>query len=150
MTVEHSAIANEYDLRRFVDAQQEVYDDAIRSIRARVLDPAWMAFVFPRFINCYHDSATSEFAIASLDEARAYLANPLLGGRLMGASLDALADAFPESPLNIDGLGRWFGETHFGLAAQVGFGAVEGFLFGTAITVAIRYANRLLRDIGAG
>jgi uncharacterized protein (DUF1810 family) len=87
--VEHSAIANEYDLRRFVDAQQEVYDDAIRSIRARVLDPAWMAFVFPRFINCYHDSATSEFAIASLDEARAYLANPLLGGRLR-ESLGAL------------------------------------------------------------
>jgi DNA-binding winged helix-turn-helix (wHTH) protein len=74
---------------------------------------------------------------------------PLLGGRLMGASLDSLADTFPASPLNIDGLGRWFGETHFGLTAQIGFGALEGFLFGTAITVAIRYANKLLREIEA-
>jgi uncharacterized protein (DUF1810 family) len=75
-------MANEYQLQRFVDAQQGVYDQAVRAIRNRVLDPAWMAFIFPRFINCYHDSSTSAFAIASLDEARAYLAHPLLGGRL--------------------------------------------------------------------
>jgi DNA-binding winged helix-turn-helix (wHTH) protein len=74
---------------------------------------------------------------------------PLLGGKMMGASLDSLAEAFPESPLNIDGLGRWFGESHFGLASQMGFGAIEGFLFGTAVAVAIRYANNVLRDIDA-
>jgi len=73
---------DQYHLQRFVEAQQGVYDEAVRAIRNRVLDPAWMAFVFPRFVNCYHDSATSAFAIASLDEARAYLAHPLLGGRL--------------------------------------------------------------------
>jgi uncharacterized protein (DUF1810 family) len=73
---------DEYHLQRFVEAQQGVYEDAIRAIRNRVLDPAWMAFVFPRFVNCYQDSETSRFAIASLDEARAYLAHPVLGGRL--------------------------------------------------------------------
>ena len=82
-------MSDEYRLQRFVDAQQGVYDEAVHAIRNRVLDPAWMAFVFPRFANCYHDSATSAFAIASLDEARAYLAHPLLGPRLR-ESLSAL------------------------------------------------------------
>jgi uncharacterized protein (DUF1810 family) len=82
-------MADEYKLQRFVEAQQDVYDEAVHAIRNRILDPAWMAFVFPRFVNCYHDSATSAFAIASLDEARAYLAHPLLGGRLR-ESLSAL------------------------------------------------------------
>lgn len=82
-------MTDEYNLHRFVEAQLDVYEEAVQAIRQRVLDPAWMAFVFPRFVNCYHDSATSAFAIASLDEARAYLADPLLGGRLR-QSLGAL------------------------------------------------------------
>jgi len=82
-------MTDKYRLQRFVDAQQGIYEEAVHAIRDRVLDPAWMAFVFPRFVNCYHDSATSDFAIESLDEARAYLAHPLLGGRLR-ESLGAL------------------------------------------------------------
>jgi len=75
-------MADDYNLHRFVEAQRDVYEEAVHTIRQRVLDPAWMAFIFPRFVNCYHDDATAAFAIASLDEARAYLAHPLLGGRL--------------------------------------------------------------------
>ena len=82
-------MTDEYRLQRFLDAQQGVYGGAVHAIRNRVLDPAWMAFVFPRFVNCYHDRATSAFAIASLDEARAYLAHPVLGSRLR-ESLSAL------------------------------------------------------------
>ena len=82
-------LTDEYNLKRFVDAQQGVYERAIEAIRDRMLDPAWMPFIFPRFVNCYHDDTTSAFAIASLDEARAYLAHPLLGGRLR-ESLGAL------------------------------------------------------------
>lgn len=82
-------MTDKYQLQRFIDAQQGVYEEAVHVIRNRVLDPAWMAFVFPRFVNCYHDSATSAFAIASLDEARAYLAHRVLGGRLR-ESLGAL------------------------------------------------------------
>lgn len=81
---------DEYELQRFVDAQSGVYESAIRQLRRRVLDPGWMAFVFPRFVNCYHDPSTQAFAITSLDEARAYLAHPILGGRLR-ESLAALA-----------------------------------------------------------
>ena len=82
-------MSDDYNLQRFIVAQEGVYERALHSIRNRILDPAWMAFIFPRFVNCYPDEATSAFAIASLDEARAYLAHPLLGGRLR-ESLGAL------------------------------------------------------------
>jgi hypothetical protein len=72
---------------------------------------------------------------------------PLLGGKLMGASLDALSEAFPASPLNIDSLGRFVGEDHFGILSQTCFGALEGFLLGAGITFAIRYAASVLRDL---
>jgi DNA-binding winged helix-turn-helix (wHTH) protein len=72
---------------------------------------------------------------------------PLLGGKLMGASLDALSEAFPASPLNIDSLGRFVGEDHFGILSQTFFGALEGFLLGAGITFAIRYAATVLRDL---
>lgn len=83
-------MTDEYHLQRFVDAQSGSYETALQQLHRRVLDPAWMAFVFPRFVNCYHDSSTQPFAIRSLDEARAYLAHPVLGGR-MRESLAALA-----------------------------------------------------------
>lgn len=83
-------MTDEYQLQRFIDAQAPIYGGAIDQLRKRVLDPMWMAFVFPRFINCYHDPSTEVFAIGSLDEARAYLAQPVLGSR-MRESLGALA-----------------------------------------------------------
>jgi uncharacterized protein (DUF1810 family) len=93
---------DESQLQRFVDAQSGIYDDALRQLHQRVLDPAWMAFVFPRFVNCYHDASTEAFAIGSLDEARAYLAHRVLGERLR-ESLTALAwlhDLDPEEVLS--------------------------------------------------
>lgn len=83
-------MTDEYHIQRFIDAQSATYENAIHQLRQRVLDPAWMAFVFPRFTNCYHDPSTQPFAIGSVDEARAYLAHPLLGSRLR-ESLAALA-----------------------------------------------------------
>jgi DNA-binding winged helix-turn-helix (wHTH) protein len=72
---------------------------------------------------------------------------PLLGGRLMAASLDALTAAFPGSRLDIDPLGRWFGEDHFGMASQIGFGAIEGLLFGAGVALAFRHIRPLLRGL---
>lgn len=93
---------DEYQLQRFVDAQSGVYYAALRQLHRRVLDPAWMAFVFPRFVNCYHDASTDFFAIGSLDEARAYLAHRMLGERLresLGA-LSWLHDLDPDEVLS--------------------------------------------------
>jgi uncharacterized protein (DUF1810 family) len=95
-------MADEYQLQRFVDAQSSIYEDAIHQLRRRILDPAWMAFVFPRFVNCYHDPSTEVFAIGSLDEARAYLAHPKLGPRMREslAALTWLHDIAPEEVLS--------------------------------------------------
>jgi len=96
-------MTDEYQLDRFVTAQLPVYESAVHELRRRVLDPAWMAFVFPRFANCYHDSSTEPFAITSLDEARAYLAHPVLGPR-MRESLGALTwlhDLDPDEMLSV-------------------------------------------------
>ena len=64
---------------------------------------------------------------------------PLLGGRLMGGSLDSLADAFPGSPLDIDALGRWFGEDQLGLISQVCLTGFEALVFGATLALAIRF-----------
>jgi DNA-binding winged helix-turn-helix (wHTH) protein len=71
---------------------------------------------------------------------------PLIGGRLMAASLDSLAETYPNSPINIDAVGRWFGEGGFGLRAQIGVTAVEGLMFGACVALAIRFARRLQRE----
>ena len=93
---------DEYLLQRFVDAQASIYEDAIRALRDRTLDPEWMAFIFPRFVNCYHDPSTEMFAIGSLDEGRAYLAHPLLGSRMREslAALEWLYDLNPDEVLS--------------------------------------------------
>lgn len=90
-------MTDEYLLERFVEAQADIYENAIRQLRGRILDPAWMAFIFPRFINCYHDPSTEIFTIGSLDEARAYLAHSVLGPR-MRESLGALGWLFDLDP----------------------------------------------------
>lgn len=95
-------MTDEYQIQRFIDAQSAIYQTALHQLRRRVLDPAWMAYVFPRFVNCYHDRSTEPYAIESLDEARAYLAHPLLGSRIR-ESLTALAwlhDLDPEDVLS--------------------------------------------------
>lgn len=54
---------------------------------------------------------------------------PLLGGRLMGGSLDLLARQFPASRLRLDPIGALFGESDFGPVTQAATGGIEGALF---------------------
>ncbi len=74
---------------------------------------------------------------AALAGAVAGSAIPLLGGRLMGGSLDLLARSFPESRLRLDPIGALFGEPGFGPVAQAATGALEGALFGACIVGAM-------------
>jgi uncharacterized protein (DUF1810 family) len=69
-------------LDRFVSAQDGVYPDALAEIRAARKRTHWMWFVFPQFAGLGSSSTAQRYAIASLDEARAYLAHPVLGPRL--------------------------------------------------------------------
>ena len=79
-----------FDLRRFVAAQDApagaggaVYETARAELAAGRKASHWMWFVFPQ-IRGLGQSATSQYyAISSKDEARAYLAHPILGPRLL-------------------------------------------------------------------
>lgn len=74
---------------------------------------------------------------ASLAGAVAGIAIALLGGRMMGGSLDLLARSFPNSRLRLDQVGALFGEQGFGTIAQAATGALEGALFGACIVGAM-------------
>ncbi len=72
-----------YDLDRFVKAQSGPYGAALGELRAGRKRSHWMWFVFPQ-LSGLGSSATAElYAIRSLAEARAYLAHPVLGPRLV-------------------------------------------------------------------
>jgi uncharacterized protein (DUF1810 family) len=71
-----------FDLQRFIDAQAGVFDDALSELRAGAKRSHWMWFVFPQIAGLGQSPMSRRYAIRSLDEARAYLAHPLLGPRL--------------------------------------------------------------------
>ena len=70
------------DLGRFVDAQERVYDDALSELRAGRKTSHWMWFVFPQIAGLGRSPTAQRYAIASLGEAEAYVAHPVLGERL--------------------------------------------------------------------
>lgn len=71
-----------FNLRRFVEAQDLVYHSVIAQLRGGVKQSHWMWFVFPQIAGLGHSTMADKYAIRSLDEAKAYLAQPLLGARL--------------------------------------------------------------------
>ena len=74
--------ADRYDLQRFVDAQEHVYDTVLDELRSGRKRSHWIWFVFPQLRGLGHSPTAVHFGISSLDEARAYLAHPVLGPRL--------------------------------------------------------------------
>jgi uncharacterized protein (DUF1810 family) len=76
--------ADPYDLARFVDAQDAggTYERAYAELRAGRKTSHWMWFVFPQLAGLGRSATAQRYAISSLDEARAYLAHPVLGERL--------------------------------------------------------------------
>ena len=70
------------DLDRFVTAQAGVYEQALAELTAGRKRTHWMWFVFPQITGLGSSPTAQRYAIASLDEARAYLAHPVLGPRL--------------------------------------------------------------------
>lgn len=88
-----------YDLQRFVNAQNEqygraghtIFDEACEELRAGAKRSHWMWFVFPQLAGLGRSEMARHYAIASLEEARAYLAHPLLGPRLLECSALVLA-----------------------------------------------------------
>ncbi|MGY1834415.1 DUF1810 domain-containing protein [Blastococcus sp. SYSU DS0510] len=90
-------MSDPFGLRRFVDAQTQTYDQALAELRAGQKRTHWMWFVFPQIEGLGRSGMAQRFAISGLDEARAYLAHPVLGRRLVecARALTALDTADP-------------------------------------------------------
>ena len=71
-----------FDLERFVKAQAPVFEAALAELKAGEKRSHWMWFVFPQLRGLGQSSMAKFYGIGSLDEARAYLAHPVLGSRL--------------------------------------------------------------------
>ena len=71
-----------YNLKRFVEAQEGIYGQALRELRNGQKESHWMWFIFPQIDGLGSSSTARHYAIKSLEEARAYLAHPVLGTRL--------------------------------------------------------------------
>ena len=74
--------ADQFDLQRFVDAQHPVYDTVLAELRGGAKRSHWIWFVFPQLRGLGRSPTAAHYGIASLDEARAYLAHDVLGPRL--------------------------------------------------------------------
>jgi uncharacterized protein (DUF1810 family) len=85
-----------FHLQRFVDAQEDaaIYSRALGELRAGRKQSHWIWFVFPQVAGLGSSPMSQASAIRSLDEARAYIAHPLLGPRLR-ESTEALLAAAP-------------------------------------------------------
>jgi len=71
-----------FELSRFLSAQEGVYSRALEEIRSGSKRSHWMWFVFPQLDGLGSSSTARRYAIRSAGEARAYLAQPVLGKRL--------------------------------------------------------------------
>lgn len=76
------SIGDPFDLARFVAAQAGIYEQALAEISAGRKTSHWMWFIFPQIGGLGSSAMSRRYAISGLDEARAYLAHPLLGRRL--------------------------------------------------------------------
>lgn len=72
-----------YDLERFRTAQAPVYDTVLRELAQGRKRSHWMWFIFPQLAGLGRSETARYYALSGLDEARAYLADPVLGERLL-------------------------------------------------------------------
>lgn len=71
-----------YNLRRFIEAQEGVYPVALRELREGRKRSHWMWYIFPQLKHLGHSYNAKYYGLSGVDEAAAYLAEPVLGQRL--------------------------------------------------------------------
>ncbi len=79
-------VPNVFDLQRFVDAQDRVYETVLAELRAGRKRTHWIWFVFPQLAELGRSPTARQYGISGLAEARAYLAHDVLGPRLRECS----------------------------------------------------------------
>jgi uncharacterized protein (DUF1810 family) len=76
----------QFELQRFLDAQRAVYDAAVAELGAGCKRSHWMWFIFPQLAGLGRSEMARRYALSGLEEARAYLAHPVLGQRVRACS----------------------------------------------------------------
>ena len=95
-------MTDDFDLDRFVDAQAQVWPRALDEIRRGAKRSHWMWYIFPQLAGLGRSAMAQRYAIAGLDEARAYLAHPILGARYLEC-VEALQDLTASNPVAVFG-----------------------------------------------
>lgn len=80
-----------WNLERFVLVQQRNYGDALRELRSGKKRSHWIWYVFPQIRGLGDSFMSRKYALSGLEEARAYLAHPVLGPRLLECCQAVLA-----------------------------------------------------------
>ncbi|MDC7787154.1 DUF1810 domain-containing protein [Rhodoplanes sp. TEM] len=88
-------MSDPFDLARFVAAQAPVHATALAELKAGRKRSHWMWFVFPQHRALGRSPTAKAYGIGSLAEARAYLAHPLLGPRLIDSTRAVLSAEAP-------------------------------------------------------
>ena len=88
--VESGFTNDTYDLGRFVQAQAHDFEQALSEIKSGRKRSHWIWYIFPQIDGLGSSSMSKKYAIKSLAEARAYLAHPALGPRLVACAEAAL------------------------------------------------------------
>jgi uncharacterized protein (DUF1810 family) len=137
LTSRLSDVTDPFGLQRFVQAQDRdgIYDQAMRELQAGRKQSHWMWFVFPQVAGLGNSPMAQHYAISGLAEARAYLAHPVLGRRLvqcartltelgivdperifgevdaqkLQSSMTLFAKAAPDEPVFCEVLAQYFG-----------------------------------------
>src|SRR5262245_27734653 len=95
---ESGAGGDHYELKCFLKAQEDDYDRALSEIRNGRKQSYWMWCSFPQFDGLGFSSTSKLYSVKSLADAKAYLAHPVLGSRLMECA---------EAALGIEGRSAW-------------------------------------------
>jgi uncharacterized protein (DUF1810 family) len=95
-----------YDLQRFVTAQDDggTYERALAELRRGRKTSHWMWFVLPQVAGLGSSPMARTYAVSSLDEARAYLAHPVLGPRLRECAEVVAASEAPSAEVLLGGV----------------------------------------------
>jgi uncharacterized protein (DUF1810 family) len=125
------AVDDPFDLERFVRAQDShgTYPSALAELRAGAKRSHWMWFVFPQIAGLGRTPTAQRYAVSGLPEARAYLAHPVLGPRLVecAEALLALATSDPDLVLGpVDAMKLRSSMTLFEAASRSADGGVFG------------------------
>ncbi len=84
-------MAEEYRLERFRRAQERDYEDALREIRGGRKRSHWIWYIFPQLQELGRSGTAQYYGLSGLDEARAYMADPVLAAHLLEISEALLA-----------------------------------------------------------